>query len=301
MNLKNEIGWSVSRVNLLKECKRKYYYTYYGAWGGWESNASPDQKELYLLKNLTDLHNLLGDKVHKTIVNVLNQLHHNDHVSVQSATEFFLKSFNKSIELSEKFLYRNYPKMGGLIQHEYSLPLEEEKIEEVRKQGKTCVENFMISDMLKEIKESDRSGWIFCKDFNSYELNGMKVWAVFDFAYIKDGNLHIIDFKSGKGRESEKNDQSLSYALYFLRNRGIELEKIKFIFHHLYSDKADPIKFSAEDIKHIEEKIAKDYDTMKSLLKDQANNVAEVSSFPKTENIQLCNFCKFRRYCNPRE
>src|SRR3989337_885626 len=35
-DLVNEFSWSRTRDNAFKECRRRYYYQYNGAWGGWE-------------------------------------------------------------------------------------------------------------------------------------------------------------------------------------------------------------------------------------------------------------------------
>ena len=52
-DFKNEFSWSYSRDNLFQECKREYYYNYYGSWGGWEKNKADEiTRTLYVLKNL---------------------------------------------------------------------------------------------------------------------------------------------------------------------------------------------------------------------------------------------------------
>ena len=52
-DLANVFSWSRSRAGMFEECRRRYYYHYYGAWGGWDSNAPPDIRRLYVLKQLT--------------------------------------------------------------------------------------------------------------------------------------------------------------------------------------------------------------------------------------------------------
>src|SRR2546422_620828 len=44
--LKNEFSWSRSRDNAFQECKRKYFYHYYGAWGGWDAAAPQEVRRL---------------------------------------------------------------------------------------------------------------------------------------------------------------------------------------------------------------------------------------------------------------
>jgi len=40
-DLVNEFSWSRTRDNVFQECRRRYYYQYYGAWGGWDVNSDP--------------------------------------------------------------------------------------------------------------------------------------------------------------------------------------------------------------------------------------------------------------------
>jgi hypothetical protein len=72
--LENTFSWSLSRHRTFRECPRKYWFHYYGAWGGWEYDAPPEARELYLLKNLTGLHLIAGDVVHRAIERVLEEV-----------------------------------------------------------------------------------------------------------------------------------------------------------------------------------------------------------------------------------
>src|SRR5260370_7964974 len=40
-DLVNQFSWSRTRDNVFQECRRRYYYQYYGAWAGWERNSDP--------------------------------------------------------------------------------------------------------------------------------------------------------------------------------------------------------------------------------------------------------------------
>jgi len=37
----NEFSWSRTRDNVFQECRRRYCYHYYGAWGGWDIATDP--------------------------------------------------------------------------------------------------------------------------------------------------------------------------------------------------------------------------------------------------------------------
>src|SRR3989454_9175316 len=65
--LTNDFSWSRSRDNAFQECKRRYYYHYYGAWGGWDAAAPEEVRRLYVLKQLASRQQWAGRVVHDAI------------------------------------------------------------------------------------------------------------------------------------------------------------------------------------------------------------------------------------------
>ena len=62
--LKNEFSWSKTRDQTFRECLRKYYFQYYGGWGGWLKDADARIRQIYMLKNLYTRQMWAGDHVH---------------------------------------------------------------------------------------------------------------------------------------------------------------------------------------------------------------------------------------------
>ena len=62
---KNEFSWSWSRRSTFESCLRKYYYQHYGFWGGWNTSASPETRELYIQKKLLTRAQWMGIVVHE--------------------------------------------------------------------------------------------------------------------------------------------------------------------------------------------------------------------------------------------
>ena len=63
----NDFSWSKSRDGVFQECRRKYFYQYYGAWGGWDAGAPPDVRRLYILKQLASRQQWAGRIVHDAV------------------------------------------------------------------------------------------------------------------------------------------------------------------------------------------------------------------------------------------
>ena len=74
-DLINEFSWSRSRDNLFQECRRKYFYHYYGAWGGWEADAPEEVRTFYVLKQLSSRQQWAGKVVHEGVEWTLRALY----------------------------------------------------------------------------------------------------------------------------------------------------------------------------------------------------------------------------------
>ena len=51
-DFKNKFSWSKSRDSIFRDCKRKYFFNYYGSWGGWEISSPERIKKIYYLKKI---------------------------------------------------------------------------------------------------------------------------------------------------------------------------------------------------------------------------------------------------------
>jgi hypothetical protein len=60
-----KIGWSFSKMEMLSSCPRKYYYYYFGS--SKRKSKDDSREEIALLKNISNIHLLVGDIVHESI------------------------------------------------------------------------------------------------------------------------------------------------------------------------------------------------------------------------------------------
>src|SRR5512146_2297450 len=72
-DLQNEFSWSKSRHEKFVECRRAYYYAYYGSWGGWEAAPGSPVRELYVLKKLSSRWQWAGSVVHDALKQMLSR------------------------------------------------------------------------------------------------------------------------------------------------------------------------------------------------------------------------------------
>src|SRR5438309_12088224 len=122
--LQNEFSWSKSRHEKFAECRRLYYFTYYGAWGGWRADAPPITRELYLLKKLSNRFQWAGNVVHDAIRDALTQARAGAVPHLERQSQYMLLRMRHDWLQSHKKRYRVQPEPYtrrplGLVEHEY--------------------------------------------------------------------------------------------------------------------------------------------------------------------------------------
>jgi hypothetical protein len=118
-DLANVFSWSRSRAAMFDECRRRYYYHYYGSWGGWDPTASPDVRRLYVLKQLTGRQGWAGRTVHAAVELVLRALHAGQVLSETRLIEDTVRRMREEWRFSRRGGYRERPKEAvALFEHE---------------------------------------------------------------------------------------------------------------------------------------------------------------------------------------
>lgn len=293
----NEFSWSKSRDELFNNCKRAYYYQYYGSWGGWKQESPA--RELYVLKNLISRQIWVGQVVHGVIKTILLQCKSGIKPSLSQVIQRLRNKLDSDFNGSKAGLYRQQPKYKvGLFEHEYNLLIDKNEWEDEFKKAETCVRNFYNSDIFKHIKNKDTKDWIFLEDFLSFLFEGTKVYLNIDFAIKENDKIILFDWKTGQQRESENIDIQLAcYVYYVLQKWELPPNKILVRIYNVRIDKEDVFKISSEIIGQIKKYMLDSIKNMKSLLVNVEENQADISNFNKTDDLRKCNFCNFKKEC----
>ncbi|HND00388.1 MAG TPA: PD-(D/E)XK nuclease family protein, partial [Myxococcota bacterium] len=104
--LKNELVWSHSRAKTFQWCRRAYWYTYYGSWGGWEADAPEATRNAWLQKKLTSVPAWVGTLVHGIAENLLKEAIHGENPLEDEAADRAVRTANRQIRESERQLGR---------------------------------------------------------------------------------------------------------------------------------------------------------------------------------------------------
>jgi hypothetical protein len=312
--LKSEFSWSHSRAKLFRNCKRQYYYQYYGSWGGWDRGnpaVSDEAKETYLLKQLITLDMAVGKVIDKGVDFTLDQLKRGRRLSkdevIQKGRSDFIQHWNDS----KQELWRSGPtQYFRLFEHHYGIEIPKERLKDVEQKIITCLSNFMTSEifgyceeLLEASKRDKETGWLDKRilkgeDFQpTFSQNAVKVYAQIDFSAKRHGEIMLFDWKTGWPRNDDL-EQLDVYALYAVRQLNVPLDKVLVI--PVYLQMGAQWRASSvprERISALESYIDRTAQEMLSYLDDREANTATKSNFGFTDNLRECRMCKFKALC----
>ena len=282
--LVNEFSWSKSRDGTFLECSRQYWFQYYGSWGGWEVGADPRTREIYVLKQLKTRHMWLGERVHRAIERTLRNLAASPKplaVDPDEIIRITIEEMRLDFKSSRAGIYRARPKSCGLFEHEYGIAVPNEEWRNVAATAERCLRNFYGSEIFRLIQASERKDWLELEDFSSFELEGVRVHVVLDFALRRDGDIVIYDWKTGGSDERDNRIQMACYAFYAHQKWGAAPEQVCPIEVNLNRGETTDYHLTTADLDRTRAYLAGSIADMRRVLRDTERNLAIEEDFPK--------------------
>ncbi len=308
--LKNTFSWSFSAASDFDVCRRKRYWGKYGMWGGWDRNASPEQKRAYQLNKMDSLATLRGQVVEDCIMWVLRKKQGGEDVSAEEAYEKKAKQMLRTAwDESRGGGWKTRPKQVCCL-HEHYYPQfvsksEKELMVSVADSVKQCLSNFTehVLPRLAHIKPSCEIevSTVAMGDPESFEFEGLKIYAIPDYVYTDGDQWHIHDWKAGKPRESHV-QQVAVYGLWAKTKHQVPVEHITVHLEYLMSGEVHSMTLGEQDVKAIEGRIEESVGDMTEYLVggDRAKNVAVgKDEWDLTDDQRACSHCNFYELCQP--
>lgn len=293
---RNEFSWSKSRHEKLRECPRQYYLHYYGSWGGWERDADPQVRELYVLKKLTARPAWAGTVVHDGIARALAILRDGGTLDGQALIDALRARMRAEFRQSREKDYRRR-KAFGLVEHEYDEDVPDEVWKANWEFVEGCMRAFLDSRWPGIASDLQPERWLPIDELGSFDFEGTKIFAAPDFAFRTGaGGAVLVDWKTGQRRESDK-EQLRGYAMFARQTWDVPLEKIECRVVYLPSMDEEEVHVDEAEIASFSERMRASIAHMQSLLDDPAENVASIDRFPRTEDQAACGRCVFRGPC----
>jgi hypothetical protein len=298
--LVNAFSWSRSRDSVFQECRRRYYYQYYGAWGGWDVATDPVTRRLYVLKQLGTRQMWAGRLVHEAIERALLALRDGYALSEASLVENTVRQMRSEWKGSRQGVYRDSPKRAGLFEHEYGVPIRDGEWQALRDHLVRCLRRFHRLPILAEIKQTPTERWILIEDIASFTFEGTTIFAAPDFGYWNGADrLQLVDWKTGGTGGESASLQLGGYALYAREVLGVDLDRVDLLEVNLREGRATSHPWDAASLDRVQAHIRLSVRGMQAYLRDPARNLAEEEEFEKTEDLRICRWCNFRGVCRP--
>lgn len=298
--LANEFSWSRSRDHAFQECRRKYYYHYYGAWGGWEASASEEIRRLYILKQLASRQQWAGRVVHDAIELALGALRDGRTVPIEPFIADVIERMRGEWRSSRAARYRDNPKTVALFEHEYQVELKPEAWQALSHNVATCLRNFFRLPLLAEIRKTSPEHWSIEHWSKVFDFEGTAVWVAPDFGFwTPAGRLGLIDWKTGAGNGEGAAFQLGCYALYARELLRVAPAQVDLYEVNLREPQVTEHRWDDERLEAIKEQLRLSIRSMKAYLADPDANMAVITDFERTEDLRLCRWCNFRAVCRP--
>lgn len=303
-DLQNTLSWSHSRRRLFEECKRGYYYKYYGKWNGWNVDAPKERKIAYMLSNITTLDVYVGSALHDEITKIIQTLETGIPYTLDE--DELCSQIDAALAESSERMWRESPKKyKNFWEHFYYGTPNTDKVQDAKRKLVGGIKNFLNSEAYDKISRTiDRADFVWVapeNSFEAFEIDGpgddkIKVFAKPDLSVSVGGKLHTFEWKSGK--LSGKEDIQLScYTMFANHKWNYAPDNVIGHAVGLYpSVDHTARRFLSDDLSSVKEEITTSYSEMKAL--HQAGLDAELDRFPKNKNTERCSMCQFKKLCD---
>ena len=292
------LSWSVSRMRMLQECPRKYFYNYYAYHNGWLRDADRESKLIYRLKKLQSIDSLFGQFFHENVKDTVRC----------GKTEIFVPDrFRRKLNRTIKTAYlESKNSMDDWVTHPgwycmisevyYEGDIPQGKKNSIIDRVNVTSGNVSNCKSFRELTEEEVE--IFELDeLKSFEINGLTAYVKIDALYRLANKVIIVDWKTG--RESLKDvDQLILYTWYAHKILGLKLTDIEARLEYISQNKLEVYNFGEEELELVDRRLVLDSKRINHYLIDSDKN----QPLPKEKFYQVkcgtvCKYCNFREAC----
>ncbi len=309
MAVRHELSWSASRASVWRACARRYYCDYYLSWGGWDERAPPLRRRAWLLKKMTRMPMLAGDALHRAIAGWFEGKQQGRVASEEETVERGLALLREGYKDSRDGKWRLRPaKLTHLAEHHYREPEIDEATGAAGPYGKRFVDRiraslsvFFRDERLEAVRASEPREWLACEAMGSFELDGTKVFAVPDFAFVDaQGGVRIYDWKSGRPRDEDRFQLGV-YALYAEAVWRADPRSVTCVDAYLVDGELVEMRFGANELADLRAAIRDSLAAMRDLHFDASHEAGDAERFPMLPEGEIatreCGACNYRELC----
>jgi hypothetical protein len=300
------LNWSHTRDETFRECRRKYYYRYYGGTGGWTARAPEAVRHVYRLTQLTSFDQALGTAIHARARELAYAvLHEHPLPDLATLTERTRAELNqlylRSRNLTE-FLRRprEHP---VLLSAYYGRGMSDTTVARIRGKMERCLSHLLESPIWTTLAGCPtNSAWLFDSP-GSVQMADTAVWAVPDLVFTDpSGRPVIVDWKTGRVVRETALAQLGIYAWFVRDTLALPPPPDGYAGYAVELQSGDVWAFAlgTAEIQAAEQRTRSSVAEMDGLLEDpHGDTTAQIGQFPLARRRARCPECNYWELCEP--
>jgi len=270
--------------------------------------ADGDRREAFLLKQLQGLAAWQGSLVHKGIQKyIVPSLALGSSPDRDDVIDQTLAMAERQVAFSQSGGYRvdgRSKRSAGdsycaLFEHEYDIPVTEEKLQEIYETVSQCLRNLLdqkgLIDHLKYCS-GHRSEY-----YSDFRLGGVRVLALLDLLCFQERRAPvIIDWKVGKSDGSDYSYQVMTYALCILKSPmcvNMRAEDVSVYEVNLLKNQVKQHAVTEEKLIKAENFIFRSIEQIKAVGGEEPYESQHIEDYEVARSWMTCMYCNFRKLC----
>lgn len=295
--IRHELSWSSSRRRLFEECRRAYYYQYYGSWRGWEESVSPQVRRAWQLKNLTNLDILAGVSVHEAIGRFFEERRRGETLTREALAEHALERMREAWRQSREGTWESDPKrIARLHEHQYDGDLSKARTDRIRAKVLRCLETFFELPTLAPIREADPEDILLVEDTGGFSVDERTVHAIPDLVLRRGEEVLLVDWKSGRPSPSDPLQMAV-YGLFAGERLRARPPRVRGLLAYLGESHLQEPPLDDAALEEALATIRSSLAAMAALHFDPDRESRPLEGFPMDGYPTSCRRCNFRELC----
>jgi len=296
-----EFSWSISRQRLFEQCPRAYYFRYYLSHNGWLDEASPRARQAWTLGKLTTLDALLGGEIDARARELEACAREGrpfpTAADMEGRTREALRTAWRSSKDREAF--ESHPNRVTMLRSFYldQEPPAEEEVARLNHKLPLCMERLRSLADWERLAACGAQGCVPIPAFAHFFLDEVKVFAAADLAYVHEGRLYSIDWKSGRAGDDDEVQVLLQVVGLQRTHDGLDGLPVTATLHYLAQGREERVTIPSALKEEVREVVTQGVRGMRAYLHDPEWNIPlEEAEFPRCPSA-LCRFCGFGPLC----
>jgi len=313
----NTHKWSITSVNTLRSCNRKYYFSSVLANYSHSNKLKRKAFELKQMQNLTMWPGSVVDKIME--LHLIPMINEGDEIDFDELAEMGVNLAKKQFDFSEQKIYYNKKATKTVFEEDYCIldihelgkEYSELEITQAYDKIRTSIlnipsiklpgsEKILIDYLYESIPRLPNvTKW-------SFQIENSRVAPQMDLIIYHNGKPVVIDWKVSDSYISDYSRQLIICGLtvYFTRLKKVSDGKAPYQYSDIKLYEVNLLKgemkehlFTEERANELIDQINLTGTDIELLRKDLTDKIEDINNFDLTEDEHICATCNFRELC----